>query len=140
MCAAAPPRPGGLRPAGEPSPCPQPQPLSQPLAWAHFDLAPSPCPAPQSDDPRTIPAGRASFAAWSFERDAWQVVAREGPADRRVASPIKRPASAPPPVWRHAYPKSPPGKQRGKNWALKPDSPAADLPAAGGTARAGGPL
>uniref|UniRef100_A0A7S3X3M8 Uncharacterized protein n=2 Tax=Emiliania huxleyi TaxID=2903 RepID=A0A7S3X3M8_EMIHU len=96
--------------------------------------------APQSDDPRTIPAGRASFAAWSFERDAWQVVAREGPADRRVASPIKRPASAPLPVWRHAYPKSPPGKQRGKNWALKPDSPAADLPAAGGTARAGGPL
>lgn len=73
---------------------------------------------PSKGVPRLKVAGALGFPEWSFERDAWQVVAREQSGqsdphhDRQRWS--RRPKSAPPP-WQPAYPKTAPGMQSRHN-------------------------
>ena len=65
--------------------------------------------------PRLKVAGELGFQEWSFERDAWQVVARE--VDAHAESRPRwsqRPKSAPPP-WQPAYPKTPAGQAGHRN-------------------------
>jgi hypothetical protein len=73
---------------------------------------------PSKGAPRLKAAGALGFPEWSFERDAWQVVAREpsGQSDPHHGRPrsSRRPKSAPPP-WQPAYPKTPTGKHSRNN-------------------------